>query len=69
MTKVQVRNNIYYYEVSIKPNVDIIVIVVSMWRQHKSTSDDVLKIQYDIGKGFGSREIELYMGVQDYFFL
>ena len=32
MTKVQFKNNIYYYEVSSKPNVEIIYITVSMWR-------------------------------------
>ena len=58
MTKVQVKNNIYYYEVSIKTNVEIIDITVSMWENYIFeaifTSDDVLNIQYAIGKGFGS---------------
>ena len=34
MTKAQVNNNIYYYEVISKPNVHIIGITVSMWKQH-----------------------------------
>ena len=31
------------------------------------TSDDVLNIQNTIGKGFGSREREFLLGVNDYF--
>ena len=71
LTKVQVKNNIYYYEVSSKPNVDIIGITVSMRKQHIFetifTSDDFLKIQDTIGKGFGFREREFSMRVNAYF--
>ena len=70
ITKLQVNNNINYYEVSGKPNVDIIGNTLSMWKQHNFetifTSDDVLNIQDAIGKGFGSRERALSMGVNDY---
>ena len=31
------------------------------------TSDNVMNIQYGIGKGFGYREISLYMEVNIYF--
>ena len=34
MTKLQVNNNIYYYEVISKSNVGIISITVSTWKQH-----------------------------------
>ena len=53
-------NDIYYYEVISKPNVEIIVITVSMWKRQNFetifTSDDVLNIQDVIRNGFGSRE-------------
>ena len=59
MTEVQVNNNIYYYKSSSKPNVEIIGITISMWKQNDFetifTSDDVLNIQDAIGKGFVSR--------------
>ena len=42
-----------------------------MWKQNNFetifTSNDVLNIQYEIGKGFGSRERAYYMGVNAYF--
>ena len=67
ITKVQVNNNVFYYELSSKPNVEIIVIIVSMWKHHNFgtilTSYIVLNIQYAIGKGFLSRKRALYMGV------
>ena len=57
MTKVQVKN-IFYPELSIKPNVGILGIKVSMWKQYDFgtifTSNDVMNIQYSVGKGFGS---------------
>ena len=56
MTKVKVNNNIYYYEVISKSNVHIIGLTVFIPKQHKFgvifTSDDVLTIQYVIGKVF-----------------
>ena len=69
--KLQVSNKIYYYGVSSKPNVGIIGISVSMRKQHNFeiifTSEDVLNIQYAIGKGFGYRERTFSMGVNYYF--
>ena len=60
MTKVNVNNNMYCYEVGSNYNVQIIGVTVSMWRKILEivfTSDGVLNIQDSIGKGFGSREI------------
>ena len=58
-TKLQVNKNIFNFELSIKPNVDIYGIVVSMWEKHEFetifTSNDVMNIQDGIDKGFGSR--------------
>ena len=34
MTKVQVNNNIFYFELNSKLNVDIIGITVSTWKRH-----------------------------------
>ena len=63
MTKVQVKNNIYYYEISSKLNVYIIWITGSMCKQLVFetifTSDDVLNIKDAIGKRFGYIEREL----------
>ena len=60
MTKVQLNKNIFYFELSSKPNVDIIGITLSMWKLHNYgtifTSSDVMNIQYAIGNIFGSRE-------------
>ena len=71
MTKVQTKNNIYYYEFSNKSNFDIIGITLSMWKQHNFktifTSDNVLNIKYFIVKGLGYRERELSMGLNSYF--
>ena len=71
MTKLLVNNNIYYREVSSKPNVEIIGITLSMRKQHIFetifTSDDFLNIQDSIVKGFNSREIEFLVGVNSYF--
>ena len=56
-TKVKVNNNIFYFELSIKPNAKIIVITVSMCKRHNFEtifiSNDVMNIKYAIGKGFG----------------
>ena len=71
MKKIKLKNNIYYYEVSIKPYVDTVGITVYMWKQHRFetilTSDDVLNIQDSIGKGFVSTERALSTGVNSYF--
>ena len=61
ITKLQVNNNIYYYEVSSKPNVDSIGITLSMREKLNLktifTSYDVMNIQDAIAKGFGPIEI------------
>ena len=53
MTKAQVNNYIYYYEVIGKPRDYIIGYILSIWKEHISetilTSDDVLNIKYAIG--------------------
>ena len=71
MTKVQVKNNIFYYELSSKPNVDIIGITVYMYKRNNFeaifTSNYFLNIQDSIGKGFGFQEIEYSMVVNYYF--
>ena len=71
MTKVQVKKSIFHFELNSKPNVYIDGIVVSMREKHYFeailTSNDVMNIQYEIGKGFRSREIAYYTGVNDYF--
>ena len=57
MTKVNVNNDIYYYEFMSQPNFELIGITVSMWKQHNFenifNSDDVLNIQDSIGKFLG----------------
>ena len=72
MTKVQVKNNIFYYEVSSKSNYYIIVITLYMWGKHNFetifTFNDVINIQYAIGKGFGYCERSYYVGVNAIFF-
>ena len=54
MIKVQVKNNIFYFELSSKPDVDILGISVSMWKNHGFetifTSNFVINIQDVIGK-------------------
>ena len=71
LTKVQVIKNIFYFELSIKPNVDILGIKVSMLKHYDFetifTSNDVMKILDAIGKGFGYREREYSMEVNAYF--
>ena len=56
MTKLQVNKHIFYFELSSKPHVDTIVIKVSIWRRNYFetifTSDDLVNIQYAIGKVF-----------------
>ena len=57
MKNLQVENIIFYHEPSIKPNVDIIVTKLCMWKQYNFetilTYNDVMNIQDTIGKGFG----------------
>ena len=71
MKKVKVNKTIFHFELGFKPNVDIIGIIVSMWKRNDFetifTSNNVMKIQYTIGKGFGYQERAYYMGVNDYF--
>ena len=71
MKKVQVNNNIYHYEVIIKPNVYIVGITVYIWKQHSFETifsyDDVINIQYSVGNGFSYRERAFYMVVNSYF--
>ena len=59
MTKVQAKKNIFYFELSSKPNFDTVGIAVSMWKKHESetifTYNDVINILYGIGNGFGYR--------------
>ena len=61
MTNVKVNKNIFYFELSSKPNVDILGISFYMWKQHDFetmfTSNDVMKIQNYIGKEFEYIEI------------
>ena len=61
----------FYFKLSSKNNVDILGITVSMWKQHDFetifNSNNIMNIQYTIGKGFGYRERADYMGVNDYF--
>ena len=53
------NKNIFYFKLSIKLNVDIDGIIVYMWGKHEFetifTYNDIMNIQYGIGKGFGSR--------------
>ena len=57
--KGKVNKNILHFQISSKPNVDILGIAVSMWGKHEFEtiliSNDVMNIQDGIGKGFGSR--------------
>ena len=57
MTKVQVI--FFYFELSFKPNVDIVGINVSILKRNDFenifTFNDVINIQYSVGKGFISR--------------
>ena len=58
MKKLQVNKNMFYFELSSKPNVDILGIIVSMWKQlYFETifnSNDVMNIQFSVVKIFGS---------------
>ena len=60
-TKSRVKKNIFYFEIIIKPNVDIVGITVSVLKNNEFetifTSNDITNIQDRNGKGFGSREI------------
>ena len=57
MTKLQVNNKIYNYGLISKPNVNIICITISMWKQHNfeniSTYYDFPNIQNVIINVFG----------------
>ena len=59
MKKVQVNNKIFFCKVINKPNIDILGITISMWKQQIFetiyTNYYVLNIQDTTGKGFGSR--------------
>ena len=61
------------FEISGKPNVNIFVIAVSIWRKHQFktifTSNGVMNIRCGIDKVFGSRERAYSMVVNDYFVL
>ena len=60
----------FYFELSIKPNFDIVGIAVFMWKndfETISTSNYVMNIQYGIGNIFVSREIAYSMEVNAYF--
>ena len=65
------EKNIFYFELSSKPNFDTVGIAVSMWEKHESetifTYNDVINILYGIGNGFGYRERAYSLGVNDYF--
>ena len=56
--KVNVNQNMFYFELSSKPNVDIYGITVSIYKKREFetifTSNYVMNIQYEIGEGFGS---------------
>ena len=56
MTKVQ-EKNIFYFELSSKPNFDLDSITISMCKTHVFEtifiSNDVMNIQYGIGRRFG----------------
>ena len=71
MTKVHVNNIVLFLELSSEPNVDIIGIIVSMWKRHNFetifSSNDAINIQDAAGKGFGSQEIGYSMKVNDFF--
>ena len=71
MTNIHANKSIYYYEVSSQPNVELIGIILYMWKNHNFETifdyDDVLNIQYFIGKGFGYRDREWSMVVNAYF--
>ena len=72
MTELQVNNIFFCYELSSKHNVYIIGSTLYIWKQHIFetifTFNDVLNIQYAIGKGLGYQERAYYMGVNAYFF-
>ena len=71
-TNVQVKKWMFYCKLSIKNNIDIIGIIVSIWKRHKFetifTYNDVLNIQDTIGKRFGSRKRTYVMVMNAYFY-
>ena len=60
------NNIVFYYELSSKPNVDIICTILYMCKQHNFeiifTYIDVLSIEYIIGKGFGLEKYHAIWG-------
>ena len=70
MTKVHVKNYAHYFELSSKPNVNILDIIVSMWKHVFEiivNSNGGMNIQYGIGKVFGYRERIYDMGMNAHF--
>ena len=65
------QKHIFYFELSSKPNFDIIYIKFSKWKKHNFetifTSIGAINIQYGIGNVFGSIERAYSMGVNYYF--
>ena len=61
----------YLYEVSSQHNIDVLGIILSMWKIYNFETIfsyyDVLNIQYVIGKEFWSIEISLYIWFNSYF--
>ena len=59
MGKIQVNNNMFYCELSSSHNFNIIGITVSICKVHNFEAiyiyNDVMNIQYSVGKVFGSR--------------
>ena len=60
MIKVQINNNIFYCELTFKPNFDVLVITASISKQHDFenilTSNGFMNIQYAIEKIFGFKK-------------
>ena len=59
LTKVKLNKNIFYFGIISKPNVGILGIAISIWKHNDFetifTYNDVMNIQYVIGKIFGYR--------------
>ena len=71
IAKSQVSINHFYFELSFKPNVDIMGIKVYMCKPREIetifTYNDVMSIQYFIGNGFGFQIRAFSVGVNAYF--
>ena len=65
------NKNTFYFDLISKPNVDILIITVSMCKWYdfetNSTSNDVMNIQNFIGKVFGPIERAFYNELNAYF--